>query len=44
MLHDHDLFGGVGCTIKILIAGRVVDGGSSERYLSGVLGSLRNLS
>ena len=39
-----DLFGGVGCTMKILMGARVVDGGSSERCLSGVVGSLRSLS
>ena len=33
-------FGGVGCTIKILMGAEVVDGGSSERCLSGVVGSL----
>ena len=39
----HDLFGGVGCTIKFLWGAGVVDGGSSERCSSGVVGSLRNL-
>ena len=43
----HDLFGGVGCTIEILMEGAglgVVDGGNSERCLSGVVGSLMSLS
>ena len=41
----HDLFGSVRCTIEILMGGGagVVDGDSSERCLSGVLGSLRSL-
>ena len=43
----HDLFGGVGCTTEILIGGGggagMVDGDSSERCFSGVVGSLRNL-
>ena len=30
---------GVGCTIEILVGARVVDGGSSGRCLSGVVGS-----
>ena len=44
----HDLFGGVRCTIEILMGGGgaegVVDWDSSERGLSGVVGSLRSLS
>ena len=47
----HDLSGGVGCTTEILMAGggggggaEVVDGNSSERCSSGVVGSLRSLS
>ena len=46
----HDLSEGVGCTTEILMGGggggrgRVVDGDSSERCLSGAVGSLRSLS
>ena len=38
------LFLGVRCVIKILKGAGVVDGGNSERCLSGMMGSLRNLS
>ena len=41
---SHDLFGGVGCTVKIFMRRGVVDRGSSEKCISGVVGSLRNLS
>ena len=40
----HDLFGRVRCTIEILMGAGVVNGGSRERCLSGVMGSLRSLS
>ena len=40
----HDLLRGVGCTIKILMGRGVVDEGSSEICLSGLVGSLSNLS
>ena len=40
----HDRSGGVGCIIKILMGVGVVDGGNSEKCLSRVMGSLRNLS
>ena len=39
----HDLLGGVGCTIKILMGAGVVDGGSIKRCLSGLVGSMRSL-
>ena len=32
----HDLLGGVGCKIKILMGAGVVDGSSNEKCLSGV--------
>ena len=38
----HDLLGGFRCATKILVGAGVIDGGSNERCLGRVVGSLRN--